>query len=100
VSDKVAKELSLRRGIGIRYGCHCAHMLVKHILGVPPSLSDPETYCNSISAAQISWRSRVSFVTDPLMRKLIPLLEVLTKIAGKKQNIISEGNRKSRLMIS
>jgi selenocysteine lyase/cysteine desulfurase len=38
MSDKVAKELSTRGGIGVRYGCHCAHILVKHILGVPPSL--------------------------------------------------------------
>lgn len=35
--DVVAKELA-RNGIGVRYGCHCAHILIKHLLKVPPSL--------------------------------------------------------------
>jgi selenocysteine lyase/cysteine desulfurase len=35
--DKVSRELAAR-GIGVRYGCHCAHMLVKHLLKVPPGL--------------------------------------------------------------
>ena len=36
--DRVAKELAERGGIGVRYGCHCAHMLVKHVLNVSPLL--------------------------------------------------------------
>jgi len=38
MAPKVAKELAIRSGIGVRYGCHCAHILVKHILNVPPAL--------------------------------------------------------------
>jgi selenocysteine lyase/cysteine desulfurase len=38
LSFKVAKELARRRGIGIRAGCHCAHLTVKHILNVSPGL--------------------------------------------------------------
>ena len=37
-SNKVARELAERSGIGVRYGCHCAHLLVKHLLNVPPAL--------------------------------------------------------------
>ncbi len=37
-ADKIAKELAIRRGIGIRYGCHCAHILIKHLVGVGPFL--------------------------------------------------------------
>ena len=33
-SDKIAKKLAEEEGIGIRYGCHCAHILVKHLVGV------------------------------------------------------------------
>ena len=33
--DKLAKALSDKGGIGVRYGCHCAHLLVKHLLNVP-----------------------------------------------------------------
>lgn len=34
----IAKKLALDAGIGCRYGCHCAHTLVKHILHVSPRL--------------------------------------------------------------
>jgi len=36
--DRVAKELALRSGIGVRYGCHCAHLIIKHLLNVSPFL--------------------------------------------------------------
>jgi len=37
-ADVVAKELAERGGIGTRYGCHCAHILIKHLVGVGPLL--------------------------------------------------------------
>ena len=36
ISHKVARELAARGGIGVRSGCHCAHLTVKRMLGVPP----------------------------------------------------------------
>lgn len=36
MADRVAKELAERGGIGVRSGCHCAHMLIKHLLAIPP----------------------------------------------------------------
>ena len=38
MAPQVAKELAERGGIGVRYGCHCAHILIKHLVGVPPLL--------------------------------------------------------------
>ena len=38
LAPRVAKELAERGGIGVRSGCQCAHILIKHILGVPPAL--------------------------------------------------------------
>lgn len=38
ISSSVAKELAEIFGIGVRYGCHCAHILIKHLLGVGPKL--------------------------------------------------------------
>lgn len=38
ISGSVANELAERFGIGVRYGCHCAHILIKHLLGVGPKL--------------------------------------------------------------
>jgi selenocysteine lyase/cysteine desulfurase len=36
--SRVAGELAERGGIGVRYGCHCAHLLIKRLVGVPPLL--------------------------------------------------------------
>ena len=36
LSYKLAGELAERAGIGSRWGCHCAHMLIKRLLQVPP----------------------------------------------------------------
>jgi selenocysteine lyase/cysteine desulfurase len=33
---RVARDLAERGGIGVRYGCHCAHLTIKRLLGVPP----------------------------------------------------------------
>ena len=36
MANRVAKELAEQGGIGVRSGCHCAHLLVKHLLNIPP----------------------------------------------------------------
>jgi selenocysteine lyase/cysteine desulfurase len=30
--------LAERNAIGLRAGCHCAHILIKHLVGLPPAL--------------------------------------------------------------
>jgi selenocysteine lyase/cysteine desulfurase len=37
-SNVVARELAEQGGIGVRYGCHCAHILIKQLVGVGPLL--------------------------------------------------------------
>jgi selenocysteine lyase/cysteine desulfurase len=38
MSNITANKLAFQSGIGVRYGCHCAHIIVKRILKVPPLL--------------------------------------------------------------
>ncbi len=38
MADSLAKYLAQQGGIGIRAGCHCAHVIVKQILSVSPGL--------------------------------------------------------------
>ncbi len=38
MAPKLAKELAEQGGLGVRSGCHCAHLLVKHVLRIPPLL--------------------------------------------------------------
>jgi selenocysteine lyase/cysteine desulfurase len=35
---RVAAALAWQGGIGVRYGCHCAHLLIKRLVGVNPPL--------------------------------------------------------------
>lgn len=37
-SNKLSKQLALFGGIGVRYGCHCAHIIVKKLLKLTPSI--------------------------------------------------------------
>ena len=39
MANRVAKELAEQGGIGVRYGCHCAHLLIKRLLNIPPLLA-------------------------------------------------------------
>ncbi len=36
--SRVAKKLAERGGIGVRYGCHCAHLLIKRLININPVL--------------------------------------------------------------
>jgi selenocysteine lyase/cysteine desulfurase len=38
MADRVGRGLAERAGIGVRWGCHCAHLLIKHLLGISPWL--------------------------------------------------------------
>lgn len=38
IATNVGKELALQSGVGVRTGCHCAHIIIKHLLGVGPGL--------------------------------------------------------------
>jgi selenocysteine lyase/cysteine desulfurase len=38
MANRVANMLAERGGIGVRYGCHCAHLLIKHLVNVGPFL--------------------------------------------------------------
>jgi selenocysteine lyase/cysteine desulfurase len=39
---RVAKELAERGGIGVRHGCHCAHLLIKRLVNIHPLLEQPQ----------------------------------------------------------
>lgn len=38
MANKVARQLAEEGGIGVRYGCHCAHIIVKQLLHISPFL--------------------------------------------------------------
>jgi selenocysteine lyase/cysteine desulfurase len=81
LSDKIAKELALRRGICVRYGCHCAHILVKYVLNVSPSLEKFQKLMLSlIPAINLPGTVRVSFGIGNTKEDVVIFIEVLNKI--------------------
>ena len=83
----VGKELALYGGIGVRTGCHCAHIIVKHILNVGPGLEKFQklivTFFPKLSLPGIA---RVSLGIGNSESDVDHLIRVLTEIAGKPQS--------------
>lgn len=40
--DLLARRLAEQGAIGVRYGCHCSHLLVKRLLKIPPLLENTQ----------------------------------------------------------
>ena len=88
MSDKVAKELAVRGGIGVRYGCHCAHILVKHILGVTPSLQRfQRIIAHLFPRLRFPGVARVSLGIENTWEDVDTLIHVLGKIAARTGNL-------------
>ena len=82
--DRVAAELSLRSGIGVRYGCHCAHLLVKHLLGVGHGLERFQRMLLTLFPnINLPGVARVSLGIGNTAEEVDLLLETLNRIAMK-----------------
>ena len=82
MADRVAKELSERGGIGVRSGCHCAHMLVKHLLHVSPGLERIQRVMLSVlPRVSLPGVTRVSLGIENTEMDIDTLVATLAKIA-------------------
>jgi selenocysteine lyase/cysteine desulfurase len=83
VSSGVAKKLALQGGIGVRYGCHCSHILVKHILKVGPGLERfQKVMLTLLPKVQLPGVARVSLGIQNTDADVDHFLKVLASIAG------------------
>ena len=78
----VANELAEQGGIGVRYGCHCAHLLIKSLLNVGPLLERFQGLMLTV-LPQISLPglTRMSLGIENDEADVDKLIEVLGKIA-------------------
>jgi len=84
MSDKVAKELALRGGIGVRYGCHCAHIIIKHLLNISPFLERfQRLIVTFFPELKLPGLVRVSLGIENNEAEVDTLIRVLGEIAGK-----------------
>ncbi len=78
----VGKELTMTGGIGVRYGCHCAHLLIKRILNVSPALARFQHMILLLShKINLPGLVRVSLGLENTESDVDRFLEVLKKIA-------------------
>jgi selenocysteine lyase/cysteine desulfurase len=89
LSFRVGKELAFRDGIGVRVGCHCAHITVKHILQVSQGLERFQHLIQKLlPALQFPGVVRMSLGLANSDEDVDRLMEGLTRIssAGGKKN--------------
>jgi selenocysteine lyase/cysteine desulfurase len=76
--------LAERGGIGVRYGCHCAHLTIKRLLGVPPWAEQIQRLLVSLLPGfNLPGVVRVSFGIQNTEAEVDALIGVLGTIARK-----------------
>jgi selenocysteine lyase/cysteine desulfurase len=87
MATQVGKELALYGGIGVRTGCHCAHIIVKHILHVSPLLERFQRVIVTLfPKLSLPGIARVSLGIGNSESDVDHLIQVLEKIADKPQS--------------
>lgn len=83
---RAAKELAEQGGVGVRFGCFCSHMLIKHLVNVPTSLTFlQDTVLTLIPGLKFPGLMRVSFGLENDLSEVDRFLSVLKRVNNKKQ---------------
>ena len=86
ISFKVGKELARLSGIGIRVGCHCSHITVKHMLNVGPGLERFQRVIQTLlPGITFPGVARVSLGIENTEEDVDLFINTLGKIAKKKE---------------
>ncbi|MCP4541365.1 MAG: aminotransferase class V-fold PLP-dependent enzyme [Chloroflexi bacterium] len=82
MANRVAQELAERGGIGVRYGCHCAHLLIKRMLNIHPLQKLLQGLIVTLfPQISLPGLTRVSLGIENSAEDIDTLLHVLGKIA-------------------
>ncbi len=94
-SNVVASELAERGGIGIRYGCHCAHILIKHLVGVGPSLERFQFLIATLfRKIKFPGLARISLGIGNTEEDINTLIKVLNEIAIRSKSLPDKNIKK------
>jgi len=84
LSNRTATKLALQSGIGVRYGCHCAHIIIKRLLKLPPALESFQKLIQTLfPKLRLPGVVRVSLSLANTEEDVDTLIRALRKIAGK-----------------
>jgi selenocysteine lyase/cysteine desulfurase len=82
MANRVAVELAERGGIGVRSGCHCAHLMIKHLLNVPPLLEQFQgVMLTLVPKLSLPGLTRVSLGIENSAEEIDTFVQVLSDIA-------------------
>ncbi len=92
IATNVGKELALQSGVGVRTGCHCAHNIVKHLLGVGPGLQRFQRVIVTLfPKLSLPGMVRVSIGLENTEAEVDALLQALAENAATKGGQVAEG---------
>lgn len=84
MANRVAGELAEQGAIGVRYGCHCAHLLIKRLLKIPPPLALFQGVIVSVfPQTSLPGLTRVSLGIENTAEEVDTLLHHLDEIAQR-----------------
>jgi len=84
MATQVGKELALQGGIGVRTGCHCAHIIIKHLLHISPSLERFQRVIVTLfPKLELPGVVRISMGIENSEGDVDTLIQVLSEIAGQ-----------------
>lgn len=82
--NRIAEEMAMRSGIGVRYGCHCAHIIIKHLLNISPFLERIQRLIQTLfPKLRLPGLVRVSLGIENSEEDVDTLIHVLGEIAQK-----------------
>ena len=99
MADRIAKKLALEGGIGIRFGCHCAHILVKHILNFKPFLERLQRMIITVfPKLQLPGVARISFGIGNTVEEVEEFTRVLKVISKQNPTMTKEQQQSEHQM--
>lgn len=82
----IGKQLARHGGIGIRYGCHCAHLTIKNMLNISPFLENFQRVIQILfPKMRFLGVDRMSLGLENTEAEVDTFLQVLSHIANEKK---------------
>ncbi|MCX6285873.1 MAG: aminotransferase class V-fold PLP-dependent enzyme [Bacteroidetes bacterium] len=93
IATRLAKELALQGGIGVRSGCHCAHLIIKQLLHFTPTLEVIQrTIVTLFPRITLPGLVRISLGIENTREDIDTLIRVLGNIAAKPKMTSADTN--------
>jgi selenocysteine lyase/cysteine desulfurase len=90
--SRVAKQLALQGGIGVRYGCHCAHIIIKHLLGIRPFMEGFQRLIQILyPKLKLLGLVRVSIGIENSSEDVDKLIQVMQQIVSPAKELSGKG---------